>query len=591
MVNQGDASVRYLAEVQKKSGFMGGSRPEFKLLACERSEQNWSAVSGDELIPAPDDAAYGAGTLVLIELSNGRQVQRHYEAGRQLVSILQNFSSLNKKFKAQEDEIEQWKESLTYQSQALNQRELELDTREDEIKQAEEGLSELDAQQQELEASRAELAEQRQAYERKNAELEGAWAHLNGEKQKLDEHRETVSAQTGLDASQAQRLQKSVEKLMTSVLPTEDMRQQLLSTREAFTEQEGLVVSWQERVTQLQDQLQGKAGDMNRYKQSVKQLCESTDRERTSLLELCLELQQVKVELTQKKQQNQLVSEQLNQQSGVYQKVYELLNTGDQVRLGKKIDLSRLEEMSLEELESLVANMATDWDKMSRFVSDQEEELTYQQQAIDELKQKADAASEYDRLQIEAEITDEQDRYDMLNKTLVGQRRNLLEREEILSQHRAVLLRRQGQATVESPIADAADLEPVLDHIDQVRQQLANQATELEELISQLQTRCDTLQQQVDSKEADLANQLANLENERETLEQTVKDWSGMDQAISARNDCLEPATEKIHAVQQILETVFGTLARFQEVSDYQLQAIADMQQTIQSLSNEPAAV
>ncbi|MEM9807315.1 MAG: pilus motility taxis protein HmpF, partial [Cyanobacteria bacterium P01_D01_bin.56] len=293
----------------------------------------------------------------------------------------------------------------------------------------------------------------------------------------------------------------------------------------------------------------------------------------------------------QKKQQNQLVSEQVNQQSGVYQKVYELLNTGDQVRLGKKIDLSKLEDMSVGELEALVANMETDWDKMSRFVSDQEEELTYQQQAIDELRQKGDAASEYDRLQIEAEISDEQDRYDMLNKTLVGQRRNLLEREEVLSQHRAVLLRRQGQATAESPIADAADLEPVLNHIDQVRQQLTAQATELEALITQLQARCDTLQQQIDTKEAELANQLTNLETERVTLEQAVKDWAGLEQAIATRNDCLEPTTEKTNAVQQMLDAVFGTLDRFQEVNDYQLQAIADMQQTIQNLSGEPAAV
>ncbi|MEO0869273.1 MAG: hypothetical protein AAFY17_12690, partial [Cyanobacteria bacterium J06642_11] len=245
----------------------------------------------------------------------------------------------------------------------------------------------------------------------------------------------------------------------------------------------------------------------------------------------------------------------------------------------------------LEELEALVANMETDWDKMSRFVSDQEEELMYQQQTIDELQQKADAASEYDRLQIGAEISDEQDRYDMLNKTLVGQRRNLLEREEVLSQHRAVLLRRQGKATAESPIADSADLEPVLNHIDQVRQQLAVQATELEELIGQLQTRCDELQNQVDAKESELSSQLANLEKERETLEQSVKEWAGVEQAIATRNDCLGSSTDKMESVQQMLDTVFGTLDRFQEVNDYQLQAIAEMQNTIQSLSGEPAAV
>ena len=58
-----------------------------------------------------------------------------------------------------------------------------------------------------------------------------------------------------------------------------------------------------------------------------------------------------------------------------------------------------------------------------------------------------ESASEYERLQLETEIAEENDRHIMLNRTLVGQRRNLLEREEVLSQHRAVLLRRQGLTT------------------------------------------------------------------------------------------------------------------------------------------------
>ncbi|NEQ52834.1 MAG: hypothetical protein F6K11_22300 [Leptolyngbya sp. SIO3F4] len=582
--------MRYLAEVQKKSGFMGGSRAEFKLLACERSEQNWSAVSGDELVPAPDDAGYGSGTLILIELSNGRQVQRHYEAGRQLVSILQNFSSLNKKFKTQEEEIEQWKESLTYQSQALNQRELELDTREDEVKQATAELAQLEEQKSELETFRNELDAQKQDYERKNSELEGAWAHLNGEKQKLEEHQEAVSGQAGLDSGQTQKLRDAVEQLMSHVVPMEDLRHQLNGAGESLGEFQGQLQGWQQIASEQQIQLPTKENEVSRFRQSIQELCESANTDRSALNELYLELQQVRVELTQKKQQNQLVSEQVNQQSGVYQKVYELLNTGDQVRLGKKIDLTKLEEMSIEDLETLLGNMETDLEKMSRFVNDQEEELTYQQQAIDELKQKADAASEYGRMQIEADISDEQDRYDMLNKTLVGQRRNLLEREEVLSQHRAVLLRRQGQATVDSPVANSADLEPVLEHIDQVRQQLADQATELEELIAGLESRCNTLQQQVDTKQAELSTRLTNLEKERVNLEQAVKDWAGLERELAIRNATLGSTTEKMGTVQQMLDSVFTTLDRFQEVNDYQLQAIAEMQQTIQSLSNEPAA-
>ena len=135
-------------------------------------------------------------------------------------------------------------------------------------------------------------------------------------------------------------------------------------------------------------------------------------------------------------------------------------------------------------------------------------------------------------------------------------------------------------------MANAADLEPVLEHIDQVRQQLTEQSAQLEELIIELESRCGTLQQQVDGKQAELLTKLEGLEKERENLEQALKDWAGLEGAIATRNETLGPATETMDSVQQMLDGVFGTLERFQEVNDYQLQAIAEMQQTIQSLSN-----
>jgi hypothetical protein len=37
----------YLAEIQKqKGGFIASGKAELKLLACQRTEQNWSAIQG-----------------------------------------------------------------------------------------------------------------------------------------------------------------------------------------------------------------------------------------------------------------------------------------------------------------------------------------------------------------------------------------------------------------------------------------------------------------------------------------------------------------------------------------------------------------
>jgi hypothetical protein len=115
----------YLAEIQKqKGGFIGSGKAELRLLACQRTEQNWSAIQGEELILAPDEASsYGSGILMLVDMNANRQIQGPLrEAGRHLVGILQNLSRQIEKYKKEADEIESWRQSLGLQSQQLQLR-------------------------------------------------------------------------------------------------------------------------------------------------------------------------------------------------------------------------------------------------------------------------------------------------------------------------------------------------------------------------------------------------------------------------------------------------------------------------------------
>ncbi len=54
----------YLAEVQKQKGGLlgGGAKTELKLLACQRTDQNWSTVS-EEAISAEDASKLNDGAL------------------------------------------------------------------------------------------------------------------------------------------------------------------------------------------------------------------------------------------------------------------------------------------------------------------------------------------------------------------------------------------------------------------------------------------------------------------------------------------------------------------------------------------------
>ena len=87
----------YLAEVLKKTGFMG-AKTELKLLARQQSDQNWVALPGDELISTDAANDYGSGVLVLVELGANNQIQGIQDATRQLISILKNFSKMKEKF-------------------------------------------------------------------------------------------------------------------------------------------------------------------------------------------------------------------------------------------------------------------------------------------------------------------------------------------------------------------------------------------------------------------------------------------------------------------------------------------------------------
>jgi len=572
--------VLYLAETQKKSGFIGSGKAEFKLLACQRSEHEWSAVPGDEVISAPDDAAYGADTLVMIELNTNRQVQRHQEAGRQLVSILQNFSSLSKKFKAQGEEIEQWKESLTYQSQALNRREMEIESRQDQIEQAEADLEKIEAQREEVETQKTEVEKLQDELNRKNSELEGAWAHLNGELQRFEERQS--ESKGGLDDAQVDQLRGAVARLSQATLTAETASTELTATFE-------LLGHYQSELAQNQQILGQKQAEVTDGQTTLAAQLETLAQAKQSLADsealLCAtqaHLQQKQALLGAKQEQNQLLTDQLKNQTDLHQKVYELLNAADKVKLSKKVDVTALEAMPEGDLQSLVSTLEQDLDKMSRFVHDQEEELKLQQEDIDALQAKLADASEYDRLQIETEIEEEQDRHVMLNRTLIGQRRNLIEREEVLSQHRAVLLRRQGLAA--DGTGAAAELEPVLDEIDSLRANLGEQIQQVELESAAIQSEIDTLKQtRQQQQEAVESNNQVIISAEATYAEQQQSIGAAQGQ-VMLYESLLPSIAERLGGFQQKLETMASVIQGLQDADGQQQQAILAVEQVVNSL-------
>ena len=520
----------------------------------------------------------------MVELSNNRQIQRHYDAGRPLVGILQNFSNQAKKSKAQEEEIEQWKQSLTFQSQELNRRELELETRQEQVEQAEADLEQLESQRQEIETSQQELDQLRQELERKNQDLEGAWAQLNGEIRRFEERQADSAQNAGLDEAQMRQIQEALERLTSAVTPTESVREQLNLAFEIADQQQTEISEYQQSLETEQQTLEEQQEQLQQARETLKQRWQSWHDSEAALNARRSELKFQQQLLAFKQANAQELSQQLQAQSHLYQQVYELLNTSDKVRLSNKVDVAALESMPVDELQTLVTDLEKDLEKVSRFVSDQEEELHLQQQAIEEVKQKIEQANEFDRLQLETDLADEQDRYQMLNETLVGQRRNLLEREEVLSQHQAVLRRRQGLAAEESSV-DVVDLEPVLKQIDGLRQQTSEDLQKVEAEVKDIQGAVDALKQEIEQKSAEQSAAQAELRQEDAKLHEQQSEVGTVRGRTQLLAELMPPRQEGITGLKQKLEDTAESLSQFQEASDYQLQAIAEMKQLVSSLS------
>ncbi len=580
----------YLAEVQKqKGGVFGGGKSELKLLACQRTDQSWNAVPGDEVVPAEEARNLNEGALVIVNLGGNRQIQGEIEpAGGRLTSILQNFSRLLEKAKGQEEEIEQWKQSLTYQSQELNRREMEMEARLEQMQAMEEDFERLEQQRQELESSKEETARFTEEFERNRQELEGAWEHLRGEQRRLEEQKAEVQYSAGLDAEQTSAIQELLERLSGAVPPTEAVREQLnLAFEVVDTQQSALNNQWQQ-LEQQQAEAQQLQAEVDRQGQEIQNRKQELQQTQTSLAQAKAELRVQQNALEMKQESAHMLNLQLRTQEELHQQLARLAATSSDVKISQKVDLEALEKMPLGELQAVVQNLQQDLEKLVRFVNDQEEELTFQRESVEEVQQKINTASDYDRIGLETELAEEQDRYQMLDETLVGQRRNLREREEILNQHLRVLRRRQGVVESNGSDGQKIDLGPVLIQIESQRQQQEAELQKLESQIQQMRVSISQAQEiirhQAGEEDAKLT-QLQTLEQNWQSTRASVAQLWGR---VNLYQETLQPRQDGINEIRQKLEAIAGALNQIQETGDYQLQAISEMRQTISSLMRSP---
>ncbi|MBD0387627.1 MAG: hypothetical protein ICV54_14185, partial [Nostoc sp. C3-bin3] len=579
----------YLAEVQKQKGGLlsGGAKTELKLLACQRTDQNWNTVS-EEVIGAEDASKLNDGALVLVELNPNRQVQRIQEAGRPLVNILQNFSRQLEKFKLKEDEIDQWKQSLTFQAQELNRREMDMEVRSEQLQQLEDELQQLEEQKQEVDTSRQEIERLQTEVERNRLELEGAWEHLRGEQRRLEERLADFQQGTVLDEEQSRVMSELLDRLSSRVAPTEIVREQLHLAFELVEKQQATLTPHWQKLQEQKTAIAQQQEEVELLSQTFSDRQNACQEAQNSLVQRTAQLQINTADLTSKQEYARIIKEQLRSQEELYQQIHSLAATSGDVVLGKQADVEALEKMPLEELQKIVQDLQYKLEIDASFVHDQEQELKYKQEAIEELQNKLSQASDHDHINLELELTDEKDLYEMLNSSLVGQRRNMLQHQKFLKQHQAVLLRRQGHTVAEEEEGNKVNLEPILLQIETQRQQYSQEIQKLEREIDQIRAGIELNQGMIDNQTHDLdekRQELKAIEENLLSLRRTTAECCGR---VNLYQEALQPIQDSLDGLRQKLHGIGESLDQFQETGDYQAQAIAQLRHTLQSLISQP---
>lgn len=539
--------MQYLAEIQKQSkGFMGGVETKLKLIACQRNDQSWGVV-GNESIMVGEASDFGDGALVVVNLGANRQVQGKMElASPKIVAILKNFSRLVEKNQEQEQEINQWKESLAIQSEELSRRQIEMESRLEQVEQMEEEFKQFEQQKAEIAQAQAETESLRAEFVAKSAELEGAWSQLRGQQNNLDEQLKQANV---LDPNQAEELKQQLTILAGVNEAVHQLRDKLKQAESATaTQQQAMQVHWQNLTHNLdgigikQQELEQMTTELTAKKAEVKSL-------QSAIAEAEVQLAIKQKSLEVKQELRQFLNLQLENQNNML----EILGGSETEAEGTaRINLEKLENMPLPSLEEMVESLKKDLEKVARFVNDQEEELGWQCKAVEELEGKMSQANDFERLTLEQELADEKEAKKMLDKTLVGQRRSLKERHQFLLQHSRVLKRRQGiiDFDFESVIQDI-DLAPIKQTVEQQQQQLAQQLQELGAEVAQIELNIQEFTTQLEQQRTQ-KNQLEQEILQRQDQWQELNLQKGaMQSQIDFYQHQLQPLQDNLDQINQ----------------------------------------
>lgn len=123
----------------------------------------------------------------------------------------------------------------------------------------------------------------------------------------------------------------------------------------------------------------------------------------------------------------------------LWESICRIAQESPQLRLSSVTAPEQLLEVPIDCLEETLARLQKELEKLTSFVKEQEDELIVKRQIVKKLERQVNIAPIPDRFALERELAEEQEKKQMLDRTLVGQRSNLARKREIMRQYQEML--------------------------------------------------------------------------------------------------------------------------------------------------------
>jgi chromosome segregation ATPase len=532
----------YLAEIQKqKGGFIGSGKAELRLLACQRTEQNWSAIQGEELVAAPDEANnYGSGVLVLVDMNANRQLQGQLrEAGRHLVGILQNLSRQIEKYKKEADEIESWRQSLSLQSQQLQLRQEEIYSREEELDSTRSELERMTLESQHLEESLRSSREQRE-------EIEAAWSKIRVQQEAIEQHQ----GGEGLSPQQISEMRSLISQLQQSSPGN------VQETLQAVEFQQDLLQQHLSKLQHQQQQSQSDEAEMVRQQQLIGERKQELKQLETALEQAQTEWEVQQRSLSIRQEYAQQLTNRVQTEEESYQKILMMSRGGVEMAVSDRVDIQQAENLPIEELQTMVASLQKEVDQSINMVRLQEEELEERQADIAKMEEEMAEATAFDKLNLENELTDEQDAYQMLEQTLQGQRETLADRQAVLEVYIGVLNHRQGHLENSD-----TDWNAILAILSEQRRQQQEELEHTKAEIQQLEETLNGTKANVEKQVNEYLTQSDELQKVEHNLQLLRENATEVRAKIALYEELIQPLQSQIDTLKDNLGGVTAQMS------------------------------